>query len=175
MIDYRAYFEGDGTDSTDSDKFKKLLTESDLDICLIDMENLDKNHAARKYPIKDTPTLKAPITESYLGKRLLQSESGPTDMRPVVTEPLAITEDPFNTEPLTENPIVTELNVIGQGGPWDVIGGTHTQSIIEGREDIIHGNVITHMITNPSQASLKSDYFPFNPDQAQTLTVTSLI
>ena len=79
--------EGDGTDSTDSEKFKKLLTESDLDICLVDMENLDKKPAARKDPIKDTPTLKAKITGSYLGKRLHQSESGTTDMRPVVREP----------------------------------------------------------------------------------------
>ena len=35
-------------------------------------------------------------------------------MRAVITEPLAITENPFNTEPLTENTIVTELNMIGQ-------------------------------------------------------------
>ena len=40
----------------------------------------DKKPAARKEPIKDTPTLKEPITGSYLGKRLRQSESGPTDM-----------------------------------------------------------------------------------------------
>ena len=113
--DYSSSCEGDDTYSTDSDKFKKLLTESYLDICLVDMENLDKKPAVRKYPIKDTPTLKAPITESYLGKRLRQSESETTDMIPVVTETLAITENPFNTEPLTENPIVTELNVIGQG------------------------------------------------------------
>ena len=117
--------EGDGTDSTDSDEFKKLLTESDLDICLVDMENLDKKPAARKDLIKDTPTLKAPIKESYLGKRLRKSESGPTDMRPVVTKPLAITGNLFNTESLTENPIVTKLNVIGQGGSWAVIVGTH--------------------------------------------------
>ena len=83
-------------------------------------------------------------------------------MRPVVTEPLAITENPFNTEPLTENPIVTELNVIGQGGSRAVIGGTHTQSIIEGRKGIIHGDVITHMITNPRQISLKGDSFLFD-------------
>ena len=111
--DYSASCEGDGTDSTESDELNKSLTESDLYICLIDMENLDKKPAARKDPIKDTPTLKAPITKSYLVKRLRQSESEPTDMRPVVTEPLAITENSFNTEPLTENPIVTELNVIG--------------------------------------------------------------
>ena len=162
--DYSLSCEGDGTDSTDSDEFKKLLTEIDLGCCLVDMENLDKKPAARKYPIKDTPTLKAPITGCYLGKRLRQSESGPTDMRLVVREPLTITENPFNPEPLTENPIVTELNVIGQGGSRAVIGGTHTQSIIEGREDIIHGDAITHVITNPRQVSLKGDSFPFDPE-----------
>ena len=60
--DYSASCEGDGTDSTYSDEFKKLLTESDLDICLVDMENLDKKPAARKDTIKYTPTLKAQIT-----------------------------------------------------------------------------------------------------------------
>ena len=49
--DYGSSCEGDGMDSTDSDEFKKLLTESDLYICLVDMENLDKKPAARKYPI----------------------------------------------------------------------------------------------------------------------------
>ena len=98
----------------------------------------------------------------------------PVYMRPVVTEPLAITKNTFNTETLNKNPIVTELNVIGQGGSQDVIGGTHTQSIIEGREDIIHGDVITHMITNPRQISLKGDSFPFDKEQAQTLMLTSL-
>ena len=63
--DYSLSCEGDVTDSIDSDEitFNKLLTES----------NLDKNPAARKDPIKDTPTLKTPITGSYLGKRLRQS------------------------------------------------------------------------------------------------------
>ena len=60
--DYSSSCEGDGTDLTYSDKFKKLLTESDLDICLVDMENLDKKPAARKDTIKYTPTLKAQIT-----------------------------------------------------------------------------------------------------------------
>ena len=30
-------------------------------------------------------------------------------------------------------------------------------------------------MTNPTQVSLGSDYFPFDPEQAQTLMVTSLI
>ena len=132
--------------------FNIPVTESDL----------DKKHAARKEPIKDTPTLKAPITGSHFGKRLCQSESGPTDMIPVVTEPLTLTENPFNPDPLTltENPVVTELDFIGQGGPWDNSGGTHTQSIIEGRENIVHADVITHMLTNPTQVSLGSNSFP---------------
>ena len=48
------------TNSSYSDKitFRIPVTESDL----------DKKPAARKEPIKDTPTLKAPITGSHLGK-----------------------------------------------------------------------------------------------------------
>ena len=96
-------------------------------------------------------------------------------MSPVVIEPLTLTENPFNLEPPTENPVVAELDLIGQGGPRAVSGETHTQSIIEGRENIVHADVITHMLTNPTQVSLGSDSFPFDPEQAQTLLVTSLI
>ena len=73
------------------------------------------------------------------------------------------------------NPVVTELDFIGQGGPRDISRGTHTQSIIQGRENIVHGNVITHILTNSTQSSLESDFFPFDPDQAKTLMVTSLV
>ena len=133
------------------------------------MENMDKKPAARKDPIKDTPSLKAPITKSYLGKRLRLSESEPTDMipvymRPVVTEPLAITDNPFDTETLIENPVVPEPNVIGQGGYRTVFGGTYNQSIIEGRKDMINGDVITQLITNRRQMSLKGNYFPFDKE-----------
>ena len=113
------------TDSSDSGEisFKIPVTESDL----------DKKPAARQDPIKDNPTLKAPITGSHLGKRLRQSESRPTTMNPVV------------------NTVVTELNFIGQGGPRAIRGGTHTQSIIEGRENIVYADFITHIMTNPTQ------------------------
>ena len=70
---------------------------------------------------------------------------------------------------------VTELNFIGQGGPRAISGGTHTQSIIQGGENIVHGDVINHMLTNPTQVSLESDSFPFDPQQAKTLMVTSLV
>ena len=65
------------------------------------MENMDRKPTARKYPIKDTPSLKAPITKYHLGKRLRQSESEPTDMIPVDMRPIhqlsSITDNPFET------------------------------------------------------------------------------
>ena len=116
--EYSMYCEVDGTDSAVSDELSKILTEGDLDelnSCLIDMENMDRKPAARNEPIKDTPYLKEPITKSYLGKRLRQSESELTvDTRPI-HQLLSLAENPFDTETLTENPVVTELNVIGQG------------------------------------------------------------
>ena len=44
-----------------------------------------KKPAARKEPIKDTQTLKEPIRGSHLGKIVRHSESGSTDMDPVIT------------------------------------------------------------------------------------------
>ena len=138
--EYSISCEGDGTDSVVSDELNKILTEGDLDdwnSCLIDMEHVDRKPAAKNDPIKDTPYLKEPITKSYLGKILRQAESVlPVDMR-LIHQLSSMTENPFNTETLTENPVVTELNVIGQGGSWAVIEGTHTQSIIDGRKGII--------------------------------------
>ena len=69
--DYISPWKGDAvglnavTNSSDSGNitFRIPVTESDL----------DKKPAARKEPIKDTPTLKSPITVSHLGKRLCQS------------------------------------------------------------------------------------------------------
>ena len=56
------------------------------------------------------------------------------------------------------DPIVTGFGIIGQGGPLAISGGTHTQSIIQGGENIVHGDVITHMLTNPDQVR-SSDWF----------------
>ena len=156
--EYSVSCEGDGTDSAVSDDFFESF--------LIDMENMDRKPAEREDPIKDTPYLKAPITKYYLGKGLRQSESEPTDMIPVDMRPIhqlsSITDNPFDTETLTENTVVTELNVIGQGVSRDVIRGTHTQIIIDGRKDIIHSDVITQLITNHRQISLKVDSSPFD-------------
>ena len=74
----------------------------------------------------------------------------------------SISKNPFNTETLTENPVVTELKIIGQGGPRAVVGVTYTQSIIDGSKGIIHSDVITQIITDHSQMSLKGNSFPFD-------------
>ena len=72
------------------------------------------------------------------------------------------------------DPIVTEFDFIGQGGPWDIIGGTRTQSIIQGEESILRKDVITHVLTNPDQVFLESDSFLFDPLKEQTLMVAPL-
>ena len=73
------------------------------------------------------------------------------------------------------DPIVTEFDFIGQGGPRAISRGTHTQSIIQGGGNIVYGDFITHMLTNTDQMLLESDYFLFDPLQAKTLMVASLV
>ena len=58
---------------------------------------------------------KEPIKGSHLGKRVCHSEDEPTDM----------------------DPIVTGFGIIGQGGYWAISRGSHTQSIIQGWENIV--------------------------------------
>ena len=109
--------------------------------------------ASRKEKITDTQTLKEPIKGFHLGKRARHSEGGSTDM----------------------DPIVIEFDFIGQGGPRVISRGSHTQSIIQGGENIVRSDVITHVLRNPDQVSLEYDSFLFKPLKAQTLMVTSLV
>ena len=74
-----------------------------------------KKPAARKEPITDTQTLKETIKGSHLGKIVRHSEGGSTNM----------------------DPIITGFYIIGQGGPQTISGGSHTQSIIQGGENIV--------------------------------------
>ena len=73
------------------------------------------------------------------------------------------------------DPIVTNFDFIGQGGPRAISGESHTQSIIQGGENIVCSDVITHVLTNPDQLTLESDSFLFDPIKAQALMVTSLV
>ena len=93
----------------------------------------DENPAVKKEPITYTQTLKEPIKGSHLGKRVRHSEDGPTDM----------------------DPIVTGFGIIGQGGSWDISGGSHTQSIVQGGENITCSDVIPHVLTNYRELTLE--------------------
>ena len=110
----------------------KIKDEEGLKAVTYSSDSSKITFAARKEPITDTQTLKEPIKGYHLGKRVRHSESGSTDMEPVVTE----------------------FDFIGQGGPWASSAGTHTQSIIQGGENIVRNDVITHVLTNPDQVSL---------------------
>ena len=73
------------------------------------------------------------------------------------------------------DPVVTEFDFIGQGGPRAISREIHTQSIIQGGGNIVGSDIITHVLTNPDQVSLECDSFAFNPLKAQTLMVASLV
>ena len=133
---------------------------------------MDRKSAAKIDSIKDTPSLN---TTSYLGKILRQEESElPVDMRPI-HQLSSISRNPFIIETLTENPVVTEINVIGQGGHRAIERGTNTQSIIDRSTGINQSNVITQIITDHSQMSLKGEYFPFNKKEAPTLVLAYFV
>ena len=71
-------------------------------------------------------------------------------------------------------PFLTGIGIIGQGGSWTISGVSHTQSIVQGGENIICSNVITHVLTNSGELTLESDSFTFNPLKAKTLMVAPL-
>ena len=81
-----------------------------------------------------------PIKTSHLGKRLREPESKPpVDMRPI-HQLLTISRNPFNKDTFLETlnlPVVTELNLIGQGNPQATESGIHTQIIIDRTSKII--------------------------------------
>ena len=72
------------------------------------------------------------------------------------------------------DPIVTGFGIIGQGGSRAISGGSHTQSIVQGGENIICSDVITHVLTKSGELTLECDSFPFNPLKAETLMVAPL-
>ena len=73
--------------------------------------------------------------------------------------------------PTNVDPFLTGVGIIGQGGPWTISKGSHTQSIVQGGEHIIRSDVITHVLTNSSKVTLECDYFTFDPLKTKTLMV----
>ena len=86
----------------------------ELNSYVVNMENMDREPATKIDPIKETISLKK---TSHLGKRLREAESEvQVDMIPI-HQLSSISRNPFSTEALTKSPVVTELNLIGQGSP----------------------------------------------------------
>ena len=104
-------------------------------------------------PIKYTQTIKEPITDdTHIVDRVRYLQDGPTNM----------------------DPVVTGVGIIVQGGPRTVSGGSISQSIIQGEKSIIRSNVITHVLTNSSKITLKSNSFAFDPLKVQRLVIVPL-
>ena len=128
--EFSQYCEGDA-DSAESEELKRLSKESELDWAdqldelnsyVVNMDNMDRKPEAKIDLIKI----------SHLGKRLCEAESElQVDMRPI-HQLSSISRNPFSTEAF-KSPVVTELNLIGQGKPRAIEIGIHTQSIIDGR------------------------------------------
>ena len=72
------------------------------------------------------------------------------------------------------DPVVTGFLIIGQGGSLTISGVSHTQSIVQGGENIICSDVITHVLTNSGELTLESDSFLFDPLKAETLMAAPL-
>ena len=107
-----------------------------------------------KEPIKDTQTIKEPIKDdTHIVNRVRYLQYVPT-----------------NTDP-----VLTGVGIIGQGGHQTISGGSISQSIIQGGGIIICSNFITHVLTNSSKMTLKSDSFTFDPLKAQTLVIAPLM
>ena len=71
-------------------------------------------------------------------------------------------------------PVVTGFCIIGQRGSQTISGGSHTQSIDQGGENIIRSNVITHVLTNSGEFTLKRNSFTFDQLKPETLMVAPL-
>ena len=80
--------------------------------------------------------------------------------------------NPFNKDAFLETlniPVVTELNLIGQGTPRTIESGIHTQSIVDRTAEVIQSDIMTHLVTDLNQMSLKSKYFPFHKTKSSRL------
>ena len=72
-----------------------------------------------------------PIKTSHLGKRLREPESElQVDMRPI-HQLSFISRNPLSTEAL-KSPVVTELNLIGQGNPRSIESGSIPKALLTG-------------------------------------------
>ena len=57
--------------------------------------------------------------------------------------------NPFNKDDFLETlnlPVITELNLIGQGTPRTIESGIHTQSIVNRTAEVIQSDIMNHLV-----------------------------
>ena len=97
------------------------------------------------------------------------------DSKPAATiDPMKTSHlsNPFNKDAFLETldlPVIYELNLIGQGTPWSTESGIPTQTIVDRTAPVVQSDIMTHLVTDLNQMSLKSKYLPFHKKEASTL------
>ena len=73
--------------------------------------------------------------------------------------------NPFNKDAFLETlniPVIAELNLIGQGTPRSIEAGITTQTMVDRTAPEVQSDIMTHLVTDLNQMSLKSTSFPFH-------------
>ena len=86
--------------------------------------------------------------------------------------------NPFNKYAFLDTlnlPVVTELSLIGQGTPRTIESGIHTQSIVDRTAEVIQSDIMTHIVTDLNQMSLKRKSFPLHKTKSLTLMFAPLL
>ena len=93
----------------------------------------------------------------------------------------AATVDPMKTSHLSnplnkydfletlDLPVIAELNMMGQGTTWRIKSSIPTQTIVDRTDPIVQGDIMTNLVPDLNQMSLKSTSFPFHKTSPSTL------
>ena len=79
--------------------------------------------------------------------------------------------NPFNKDAFLETldlPVIAELNLMGQGTPRSIKSGIPTQTIVDRTAPEVQSDIMTHLVTDLNQMSLKSTSFPFHKTKSST-------
>ena len=103
------------------------------------------------------------------------------DRKPAATiDPMKTSHlsNPFNKYAFLETlniPVIAELNIIGQGTPRSTETGIPTQTIVDRTGEVVQSDIMTHLVTELNQMSLKSKSFPFHKKKSSTLMFATFL
>ena len=64
---------------------------------------------------------------------------------------------------------------MGQGTPRSIESSIPTQTIVDRMDPVVQGDIMTHLVTDLNQMSLKSKSLPFHKTKSSTLMFASFI